>query len=104
MKIGVFPLVNKLDEKAREVFNTLRKEFVSTYDRSGSIGRRYARADELGIPFCVTIDFDTLKDQTVTVRDRDTTKQVRISIKDIQNKLHAAMLGAPFDTLGKPIS
>ena len=80
IKVGVFPLVNKLDDRAKEVYELIRKEFVTMFDRSGSIGRRYARADEIGIPFCVTVDFDTLKDESVTIRDRDTTKQVRMEI------------------------
>ncbi|NTV23284.1 MAG: glycine--tRNA ligase [Nanoarchaeota archaeon] len=87
VQVGVFPLVNKLDEKTREVFNSLRKEFVCQFDRSGSIGRRYARADEIGIPFCVTVDFDTLNDHCVTVRDRDTTKQERVRIVDLKQYL-----------------
>ena len=86
-KVGVFPLVNKLDEQAREVFNELKKEFHCFFDRSGSIGRRYARADEVGIPYCVTFDFDSLKDKATTIRERDTTKQVRIKIKDLKEVL-----------------
>jgi len=90
IKVGVFPLVNKLEKEAKEIFNDLKKEFVAFYDRSGSVGRRYARADEIGIPFCVTVDFESLKDESVTIRDRDTTKQIRVEIedlKDILNKL-----------------
>jgi len=83
VQIAVFPLVNKLEDKAKEVYNTIKEKFVSKYDRSGSIGRRYARADEIGIPYCITIDFDTLKDECVTVRDRDTTKQKRVKITDL---------------------
>ncbi len=85
IKIAVFPLVNKegLPEKAREIFNMLRKEWNCFYDHSGSIGRRYARQDEIGTPFCVTIDFDTLKDGTVTVRNRDDAVQKRIKVDDL---------------------
>lgn len=61
----------------------LKKEFDVLYDESGSIGKRYARADEIGVPFAVTIDYDTLKDDSVTVRNRDTTKQVRVKIKKL---------------------
>ncbi len=61
----------------------LKKYFDVFYDDSGSIGRRYARADEIGTPFAVTIDYDTMKDDTVTIRDRDTTKQERVKIKDL---------------------
>ncbi len=87
VKVGVFPLVNKLDEEARKVYNELKNDFVTTFDRSGSIGRRYARADEQGIPFCITVDFDTLNDKSVTIRDRDTTKQERVKIDDLKKVL-----------------
>jgi glycyl-tRNA synthetase len=90
---GVFPLVKKegMDEKAREVYNALRCCFDVFYDESGSIGRRYARADEIGTAFCVTIDGETMKDDTVTVRERDSTDQRRIKIdkliQHLQEKL-----------------
>ncbi|GIU70401.1 MAG: glycine--tRNA ligase [Candidatus Woesearchaeota archaeon] len=87
IKIAVFPLVNKLEEQALEIYLMLKKDFVSIYDRSGSIGRRYARADEIGIPYCITIDFQTLEDKTVTIRDRNTTKQERIKINELKQKL-----------------
>ena len=87
IKIGVFPLVNKLNEKASEVFEILKKEFNCMYDKSGSVGRRYARADEISIPFCVTVDFDTLEDKAVTIRNRDSTKQIRVKINDLVNVL-----------------
>jgi len=81
IKVGVFPLVS--DERlvviANEIDNNLRNAGISTYyDDGGTIGRRYARMDEVGTPFCITVDHDTLKDNTVTVRERDTTKQVRM--------------------------
>ncbi len=84
IKIGVFPLVNKLKGETKELYNDLKKDFECFYDAGGSIGRRYARADEIGIPLCITYDFDTLKDKSVTVRDRDTTKQERIKISDLK--------------------
>jgi len=87
IKIAVFPLVNKLEKEAKEVFNSIKTSFATIYDRSGSVGRRYARADEIGIPFCITIDFDTLKDSSVTVRNRDDTKQTRVKIKDLISTL-----------------
>lgn len=87
VKVGVFPLVNKLDKEAKKVFDLLKKEIVCQYDKSGSIGRRYARADEIGIPYCVTIDFDSLKHNDVTIRDRNTTKQVRVKTKDLKETL-----------------
>jgi glycyl-tRNA synthetase len=71
----VFPLVNKVSEKAQKVYKDIKKEFVTFYDKSGAVGRRYARADEQGIPYCVTVDFD----DGVTIRDRDSTKQIRVS-------------------------
>ncbi len=82
---AVFPLVNKdkIPEKAREIFGMLRSHYEIFYDDSGSIGKRYARADEIGVPFCITVDYDSLEKDTITVRDRDTTKQIRIKIKDI---------------------
>ncbi len=87
IKVGIFPLVNKLNEEAKKLFDTLKTEFNCTFDKSGSIGRRYARADETGIPYCITVDFDTLKDKAVTIRDRDTTQQVRVKITDLTNIL-----------------
>jgi glycyl-tRNA synthetase len=87
VKVAVFPLVNKLDDKAREVFNLIKEEFPSMFDRSGSVGRRYARADELGIPYCVTIDFQTLEDGCVTIRDRDPTTQERVKIEDLHRSI-----------------
>lgn len=91
IKVGVFPLVNKLDDKATEIFNSLKDEFVCIYDRSGSVGRRYARADELGIPYCVTIDFDGLEDETCTIRDRDSTKQERVKFSELISYLKSKL-------------
>lgn len=87
IKIGVFPLVNKLNTEAKKIYNELKLEFNCFFDKSGSIGRRYARADEIGIPHCITFDFDSLKDKSITIRDRDTTKQVRVKISDLKEKL-----------------
>lgn len=84
-KVAVLPLQKNLSEKAREVQKTLAKRFMVTYDEAGSIGKRYRRQDEIGTPYSVTIDFDTLEDNTVTVRDRDTMEQIRISIDDLAN-------------------
>lgn len=88
IKIGVFPLVsNKVDlvKKAKEIYNELKKEWSCTFDTSGSIGRRYSRQDEIGTPICVTIDFQTLEDSTITIRDRDTTRQIRVKISELKN-------------------
>jgi glycyl-tRNA synthetase len=86
IKIAVFPLVNKdgLREKAIEVYNMIKsKGFIVEFDDDGSIGRRYARADEIGIPLAITIDYKTMEDNTVTIRNRDTWEQERISISNI---------------------
>ena len=85
--VTVFPLVNKggLDDKAKEIYEDLKKKFDVFYDDSGSIGRRYARADEIGTSFAITIDYDTMKDDTVTIRYRDTAKQERVKIKDLKD-------------------
>src|SRR3989338_992093 len=93
IKVGVFPLVNKLDDEAKKLFDDIKKEFVCIYDRSGSVGRRYARADEQGIPFCITFDFDSLTDASVTIRDRDTTQQVRVKINQLPEKLRGLLNG-----------
>ncbi|MFY9484196.1 MAG: glycine--tRNA ligase [Patescibacteria group bacterium] len=89
IKAAVFPLVNKdkLPEVSQDIYHDLKKEWHVEYDDSGSIGRRYRRQDEIGTPFCITVDFDTLKDQSVTVRDRDSMKQQRVTIKDLKNYL-----------------
>ena len=83
-KVAVLPLSKKLSEKADEVYQGLSKYFMCDYDEAGSIGKRYRREDEIGTPFCVTIDFDTLEDGCVTVRDRDTMAQVRIKIEEVR--------------------
>jgi len=86
IKVAVLPLVKnkpKVVKKAKEVYQILRPYFVCQYDEVGSIGRRYRRQDEIGTIAAVTIDFDTLEDETVTVRDRDTMKQKRVKIKNL---------------------
>ena len=83
-KVAVLPLSKKLSEKAEEVYTKLSKKFMCDYDVSGSIGKRYRREDEIGTPYCVTVDFDTLEDETVTVRDRDTMEQIRLKIDDLE--------------------
>lgn len=91
VKVAVSPLLKnkpELAKKAREVYKTLKKEFGNVmYDDHGNIGKRYRRQDEIGTPYCVTIDFDTLDDHTVTVRDRDTTKQKRVKIQELSGQL-----------------
>lgn len=84
-KVAILPLSKKLSEKATEVYEKLAKDFMCDYDEAGSIGKRYRREDEIGTPYCVTIDFDTLEDNQVTIRDRDTMEQVRVSIDELND-------------------
>ena len=84
-KAAILPLQkNKLGDKAREAYELLAKHFMVDFDDSGAIGKRYRRQDEIGTPLCITIDFDTLEDETVTVRDRDTMAQVRMPIAELE--------------------
>ncbi len=83
-KACICPLSKQLSEKAVEIYNNLSKYFMLEYDEAGSIGKRYRRQDAIGTPMCVTIDFDTENDNSVTVRDRDTMEQVRIKIEDLK--------------------
>jgi len=90
IEVGVFPLLGnrqKLVDKAKEVYQIVKEDFVAFYDDSGSIGKRYRRHDEVGTPYCLTIDFQTLEDNTVTIRDRDTTNQIRLKIEEIRDYL-----------------
>ncbi len=80
VKVAVLPLSKKLSDKAGEVFDMLAKKYNCEYDEAGSIGKRYRRQDEIGTPYCITVDFDTMENNTVTVRDRDTMEQVRVDI------------------------
>ena len=86
VKVAVFPLVSNKEEivqKARDVYLLLKKQFVTAWDDRGNIGKRYLAQDEIGTPWCVTIDYDTLDNDSVTVRDRDTTKQERVNISEL---------------------
>ena len=84
-KVCVLPLVKKYhSDKAMEIYRNLSKSFMTLYDESGSIGKRYRRADALGTPFCITIDDTTINDGIVTIRDRDSMKQENIKIEDIE--------------------
>ncbi len=93
VQVGVFPLVSKdgLPERATEVFRMLRADFDANYDEGGSIGRRYARSDEAGTPFCVTVDGETLKEGTVTVRERDSKFQVKVSVAELSGWLRKGL-------------
>lgn len=106
MKIAVFPLMKKdgMKEKAFEIHNMLKKHTTSFFDESGSIGKRYARMDEIGCPYCITIDYDTLEKEDVTLRDRDTTAQVRIEVKNLKDTLLKLLVGEmEFKNAGEPL-
>jgi len=108
VQVAVYPLLKKeqMPEKAYEIYRFLKDEdFDAIYDESGQIGRRYARADEIGVPYCITVDHETFDDDSVTVRDRDTTKQVRVSIKELKEVLKNLLNDEiKFEESGKPIS
>jgi glycyl-tRNA synthetase len=108
IQVSVFPLMAKdgLDEKAQSVCEMLRRaSYDVDYDESGTIGRRYARADEIGVPIAITIDYDTLKDGTVTLRDRVSWKQVRTPVASLVDKLGAYFeKSCSFSTLGTPMA
>ena len=83
VKVAVLPLVNKLNDKALELYQMLKKYFVCEYDSSGKIGKRYRRQDAIGTPYCLTVDFETLENNSVTLRNRDSMEQFRINIDDL---------------------
>jgi glycyl-tRNA synthetase len=91
----VFPLSKKeqVSTIARELYDDLKGNYRIFYDDSGSIGRRYRRQDEAGTPFCVTVDFDTVEDKKVTIRDRDTLEQERVPIAAVRDRLKALISG-----------
>ena len=92
-KVAVLPLSKKetLTPTAREVLKLLQPHFMCDYDETQSIGRRYRRQDEAGTPFCVTVDFDTLEDRAVTIRDRDSLEQQRLPIEGVVEELRARL-------------
>ena len=90
-KAAVLPLSKKLSDKAMEVYESLSKKFMCDYDEAGSIGKRYRREDEIGTPYCITIDFDTLEDGAVTIRDRDTMQQERVKIEELESWIEKKM-------------
>ncbi len=107
VEVGVFPLLKRdgLPEKAAKVQDGLRSRgLIAEYDESGSIGRRYARADEIGTPYCVTIDHQTLQDDTATIRERDSMKQVRASLANLPDLLVQLLCDLiPFEVIGEPV-
>ncbi len=93
IKVALLPLSKKLSEPAEKLGADLRRRFAIDFDASGSIGKRYRRQDEVGTPFCVTFDFDSLEDHKVTVRERDTTQQERVSLDQLAGYLSERVLG-----------
>lgn len=90
IKVAVFPLLKNKEElttKALEIYNNLKMDIKSCYDESGSIGKRYRRQDEIGTPYCITVDFETLENNTITLRHRDTMSQERVNINDLKTFL-----------------
>ena len=90
-KVAILPLTKKQTEKSKEILKILSKEFMCTYDDAGTIGKRYRRQDEIGTPYCITIDYDTNTDNCVTIRNRDTMKQDRINIIEIKDYINIQM-------------
>ncbi len=94
-KVAVFPLLANKEElvgKAREIYESLRENYMTAWDDRGNIGKRYLAQDEIGTPWCVTVDFQTITDQTVTIRDRDTAEQIRLPIDELQNYFKKKLL------------
>ena len=91
-KAAILPLSKKLSDKALEVYGELAKKFNVEYDEGGSIGKRYRRQDEIGTPYCITVDFDTENDGCVTVRDRDTMKQDRVKISELESYIEKSLI------------
>jgi glycyl-tRNA synthetase len=94
--VAVLPLSRNADlsPKAKDLAMELRKNWNVDFDDAGAIGRRYRRQDEIGTPFCITVDFESLDDQAVTIRERDTMAQSRIALDQVQNYLAPKLLGA----------
>jgi len=106
-QVAVFPLLERepLVSKAKSIYERLRTEFETIYDDSGSIGRRYARVDEIGVPYSVTVDPQSLEDNTVTIRDRDTWNQVRVKEEDLITALRKLLYeNAGLESVGIPVS
>jgi glycyl-tRNA synthetase len=107
VKAAVFPIVKK-DEKmtgiAREIFDVLKKEWNVQYDEGGSVGRRYARQDEQGTPYCITVDGESVEKGTVTVRDRDSAAQVRVKVSEVRDVLGKLLKGeVEFEKAGEKV-
>ena len=86
-KMAVFPLMAnkpKLVREAKNIYDTLKPKFAIMWDDIGNVGKRYFRQDEIGTPWCITVDYQTLNDETVTIRDRETTKQIRVKTSELE--------------------
>lgn len=105
IKASIFPIIKeeKFEVLARKVFDDLKEQFYVSYDISGSIGRRYARNDEIGTPMCITIDGDSVDNGTVTIRDRDSTKQVRVDISELKSIMQKVINGDNLLNFGKVV-
>ena len=107
IKAAIFPIVKgkKFEKIAEAVISELKKEFNIIYDKTGSIGRRYARNDEVGTPFCITIDGDSIKNKDVTIRERDTGRQIRVKISILKETLEKLINSEiKFEKAGKPFN
>ena len=94
----------EFEKIAEDVVQDLMKEWNVVFDRSGSIWRRYARNDEIGTPYCITVDEESLKKKDVTIRERDTTKQIRVKVSEIKDVLRKLIYGEiKFESAGKPV-
>ena len=91
IKIAVLPLAKKLGDEAYKVYEMLTKKFACEYDETGNIGKRYRKQDEIGTPFCITFDFDSLEDGSVTIRDRDSMQQIRLKIEELPQYFESKM-------------
>jgi glycyl-tRNA synthetase len=103
VKAAIFPIIKKkeFEDIAEKIFNDLKKEFNVVYDRGGSVGRRYSRADEIGIPITITVDDESLKNETVTIRDRNSTEQILVKVNDVVEILRKIINGENVLKLGK---
>ena len=103
IKVAIFPIIknSEYEEICKKIFDELNEEWNVVYDKSGSIGKRYARNDEIGTPMCITIDDKTKEDQSVTIRDRDTTQQVRVKIKNLKEVVSKVVSGKNLLDFGK---
>ena len=90
-KAAILPLSKKLSDQALEVYAELSKKFNLDFDETGSIGKRYRRQDEIGTPYCITVDFDTAEDGAVTIRNRDTMEQERIKISELESYIQKSL-------------